>query len=71
MHHVGVDGCGAPTHALSLTRLAAAFAAVARSGSAVATAMSGRPEFVGGPERDVTIWMRAVPGLVAKEGRPA
>jgi L-asparaginase II len=68
VHHVGIDGCGAPTHALSLSRLAAAFASVAQSRSVVATAMSGRPEYVGGPRRDVTIWMRAVPGLIAKEG---
>ncbi len=68
VHHVGVDGCGAPTHAISLARLAGAFAAIARSGSVVASAMSRRPEWVGGPERDVTIWMRAVPGLIAKEG---
>ena len=31
--HVGIDGCGAPAHAVSLTGLARAFAAVAaRSG---------------------------------------
>ncbi len=68
VHHIGVDGCGAPTHALSLSAFAAAFADVARPGSVVAKAMSARPEFVGGPRRDVTIWMRAVPGLLAKEG---
>jgi L-asparaginase II len=30
--------------------------------------MTAHPEMVGGVDRDVTIWMDAVPGLVAKEG---
>jgi L-asparaginase II len=30
--------------------------------------MTTHPELVGGPTRDVTLWMRAVPTLVAKEG---
>ncbi|MGE5209842.1 MAG: asparaginase [Acidobacteriota bacterium] len=68
VHHVGVDGCGAPTHAFSLRDLAAAFARLTASGSAVARAMTTNPELVGGPTRDVTLWMRAVPTLVAKEG---
>jgi L-asparaginase II len=68
VHHVGIDGCGAPTHAFSLRELAAAFARLAASGSAVAQAMTTHPELVGGPTRDVTLWMRAVPTLVAKEG---
>ncbi len=68
IHHVGIDGCGAPTHAFSLRDLAAAFARLAAPGSAVARAMTTHPELVGGPTRDVTVWMRAVPTLVAKEG---
>ncbi len=68
VHHIGVDGCGAPTHALALRELAAAFATVARSGSVIADAMSANPEWVAGPTRDVTLWMAAVPGLIAKEG---
>ena len=28
VHHVGVDGCGAPTHALALHELAGAYAAI-------------------------------------------
>jgi L-asparaginase II len=68
VHHVGVDGCGAPTHALSLRDLAGAFAALAVPGSAIARAMTGHPGLVGGPTRDVTLWMQAVPTLVAKEG---
>ena len=71
--HVGIDGCGAPAHTLTLTGLARAFAAVAGapSGSpmaAVRVAMTTHPDMVGGTERDVTALMVAVPGLVAKDG---
>jgi L-asparaginase II len=68
VHHVGVDGCGAPTHALSLRDLAAAFGALAAPESVVGRAMSTSPVMVGGPDRDVTLWMQAIPTLVAKEG---
>jgi L-asparaginase II len=68
VHHVGVDGCGAPTHALSLRDLACAFAELAAAGSQVARAMTSHPELVGGSARDVTTWMQAVPSLIAKEG---
>jgi L-asparaginase II len=34
----------------------------------VADAMRAHPELVGGSRRDVTAFMRAVPGLVAKDG---
>ena len=68
VHHVGIDGCGAPTHALSLRDLAGAFAVLAAPGSAVARAMTTHPAMVGGPTRDVTLWMQAVPTMVAKEG---
>ncbi len=64
----GVDGCGAPNHGVVLRRLAVAVGALHRSGSAATRAMLAHPELVGGPERDVTKWMRAVPGLVAKDG---
>ncbi len=68
VHHIGTDGCGAPTHALSLRDLAAAFGRLATPGSVVARAMTAHPMLVGGPTRDVTLWMHAVPTLVAKEG---
>jgi L-asparaginase II len=71
VHHIGVDGCGAPTHAVSLSELAAAFAALATGGADAVRAMTAHPDLVGGPMRDVTLWMRAVPGLVAKEGAAA
>ena len=71
--HVGVDGCGAPAHALSLIGLARATAAIARAhpGSAeftVADAMRRHPALVGGTSRDVTLLMQAMPGLLAKDG---
>ena len=66
--HVGVDGCGAPAHAFSLAGLARAFAALAVAGGAVPEAMTAHPELVGGERRDVTALMRAVPGLIAKDG---
>jgi L-asparaginase II len=68
VHHVGIDGCGAPTHALSLRDLARAFAVLAGPESRIGRAMTSHPAMVGGPTRDVTLWMQAVPTLVAKEG---
>jgi len=67
VRHIGTDGCGAPTHVISVRGLANAFARLAQ-GSAVADAMRAHPELIGGSGRDVTAWMRAVPGLIAKEG---
>ena len=74
--HIGVDGCGAPAHAMSLVGLARAFrtVATAKPGTAahrVAQAMTLHPEMVGGPTRDVTRLMQGVPGLVAKDGAEA
>jgi L-asparaginase II len=68
VHHVGIDGCGAPTQALSLRALAVAFARLAAPGSSIARAMTTHPALVAGPTRDVTLWMEAVPTLIAKEG---
>ncbi|MFI7102018.1 asparaginase [Streptomyces sp. NPDC050161] len=70
---VGVDGCGAPLFALTLTGLARAFAAIATAPAGshearVAAAMHAHPEYVGGTGRDVTTLMQAVPGAVAKDG---
>ncbi|WP_300079070.1 asparaginase [Propioniciclava sp.] len=70
-----VDGCGAPVHAFALAGLARAFGrfACANEGAerAIARAMSAHPEFVGGEQRPDTDLMRAVPGLIAKEGAEA
>lgn len=70
---IGVDGCGAPAHALSLTGLARAFrnVALAPSSSAagqVATAIRQHPEMLGGPTRDITLLIQGVPGLMGKDG---
>jgi L-asparaginase II len=65
---IGVDGCGAPTHVMPLVDVARSLGVLTRDGSAATTAMSAEPFYVGGTDRDVTLWMEAVPGLVAKEG---
>ena len=71
--HVGVDGCGAPAHMMSLIGLARAFRNIATGaagsdGLAISTAMSGHPHLLGGPGRDVTALVEHIPGLVAKDG---
>ncbi|MFI7212589.1 asparaginase [Micromonospora maritima] len=70
---VGVDGCGAPVLAVSLTGLARAFLRLvtAEPGTVertVADAMRAYPELVGGTQADDTRLMRGVPGLLAKVG---
>ncbi|MBG6069284.1 asparaginase [Micromonospora ureilytica] len=70
---VGVDGCGAPVLAVSLTGLAGAYLRLvdAEPGSVprtVADAMRAHPEIVGGTQADDTRLMRGVPGLLAKVG---
>jgi L-asparaginase II len=71
--HIGVDGCGAPAHVMSLLGLARAFRNIATGqGGAgcveVREAMTSHPVMVGGVERDVTLLMQRVPGLMAKDG---
>ena len=66
--HIGVDGCGAPTHAVPIGGLALAISAIAAERGEVWSAMTAHPELVGGPERPVSVLMRAVPGLMAKDG---
>ena len=70
---IGVDGCGAPAHALSLAGLARAFRSVALAPSSsaagqVATAIRQHPEMLGGPTRDITLLIQGVPGLMGKDG---
>lgn len=70
---VGVDGCGAPLMAISLTGLARAFRAVvlAEPGSperAVADAMRAYPEWTSGTSRPERALMEAIPGLLLKSG---
>lgn len=71
--HVGIDGCGAPVHVMTLIGLARSLSSAVLAGTAsperqVVDAMRAHPELVGGDHRDVTAFMRAVPGLVAKDG---
>jgi L-asparaginase II len=70
---IGVDGCGAPAHALSLTGLARAFRSVALAPTSsaagqVAAAIRQHPEMLGGPTRDITLLIQGVPGLMGKDG---
>jgi L-asparaginase II len=69
----GVDGCGAPLFALSLTGLARAYSTMVRAepGSAprrVADAMRAYPEWTSGTSRPENALMEAVPGLLVKSG---
>ena len=71
--HIGVDGCGAPAHAMSLVGLARAFRSIANGssgagGAFVYAAMTGNPEMVGGRTRDVTLFMQHLPKMMAKDG---
>ena len=70
---VGIDGCGAPVFAISLTAVGHAFSRLvtAQRGTPerrVADAMRAHPDVVGGRGRDVTKLMAAIPGLLAKDG---
>jgi L-asparaginase II len=70
---VGVDGCGAPVFALSLTGLARAFAALVMAepgspGRRVADSMRAYPEWTSGTDRPERALMTAVPGLLLKSG---
>lgn len=73
VQHVGVDGCGAPVMAVSVTGLARTLSRTMTEedhspARRIGQAMVAFPEFVGGAYADVTALMRAVPGLVAKQG---
>lgn len=70
---VGVDGCGAPVLAISLTGLARAFwNAVSAPETAperrVADAMRAHPELISGTGAADARLMRAIPGLLSKSG---
>lgn len=71
--NVTVDGCGAPLFSVSLHGLARAAARIAGAapGTAerrVADALRAHPEMASGTGRDVAELMRAVPGLLVKDG---
>jgi len=69
----GVDGCGAPLFAVSLTGLARAFgslvlAAAQTAERSVADAIRANPEWTSGTTRSERALMLAVPGLLVKSG---
>ncbi|MBA2946103.1 asparaginase [Streptomyces himalayensis] len=70
---VTVDGCGAPLFAVSLQGLARAAARIVTAPpgtpeARVADAMREHAEMASGSGRDVAALMRAVPGLLTKDG---
>ncbi|MEV6942870.1 asparaginase [Streptomyces sp. NPDC051172] len=70
---VTVDGCGAPLFSISLHGLARATARITTAApgtpeARVADAMREHAEMASGTDRDVAALMRAVPGLLAKDG---
>lgn len=70
---VSVDGCGAPLFSISLHGLARAVARITSAvpgtpEARVADAMREHAEMASGSGRDVAALMRAVPGLLAKDG---
>lgn len=73
---LGMDGCGAPLLATSLTGLARAFRRIrlAPAGSAehaVAEAITGFPTYVSGTRRDEALLLQAMPGVIGKSGAEA
>jgi L-asparaginase II len=66
----GVDGCGVATFAMSLERMAQAFARFEQleAGALVAEGMREFPELIRGPSATDTRLMRALPGWIAKGG---
>lgn len=70
---VTVDGCGAPLFSVSLHGLARAASRILTAApgtpeARVADAMRAHAEMASGSGRDVAALMRAVPGLLAKDG---
>ncbi|NBE55414.1 asparaginase [Streptomyces boluensis] len=70
---VTVDGCGAPLFSVSLHGLARAASRITSAApgaheARVADAMRAHAEMASGTGRDVAALMRAVPGLLAKDG---
>jgi L-asparaginase II len=73
IEHVGVDGCGAPLFALSLTGLVRALRVLVTAPAGtperrVADAMRAHPDWTSGSRRPERALMAAVPGLLVKSG---
>jgi L-asparaginase II len=71
--HIGIDGCGAPAHVMTLAGLARSFRNIVTGAAGdearqISAAITSHPDLLGGPGRDVTELIRLVPGLVAKDG---
>ena len=69
----GIDGCGAPVYAFSLTGLARAFHTLAHADHGtnerdIADAMREHPDLVGGTKSNDSRAMRAIDGLMSKAG---
>jgi len=62
---IGVDGCGVPTIAMSLARMAELFTTIPPR---IVEAMRERPELIGGKGTDDTELIQALPGWIAKRG---
>lgn len=73
--HIGIDGCGAPAHAMSTLELAIAYGRIAAakedSAARLADAFRAFPEMVSGPDRFEAKLHHAVPGLICKIGAAA
>ncbi|MDQ3086332.1 MAG: asparaginase [Actinomycetota bacterium] len=67
---LATDGCGIPTFALSLERMAHAFSRLAglEGGARAMAAMRAHPELIRGPLAADTMLMQTQPGWVAKGG---
>lgn len=67
---VAIDGCGIPTYALPLDRMALMFSRLEQldGGAEVAAAMQAHPELIRGPRGADTLLMREVEGFTAKGG---
>lgn len=74
-----IDGCGAPLFLTTLTALAKGFAHIAITAhtnpnsheATIFNAITQNPEYLAGTDRDTTAMMRAVPGLMCKDGAEA
>jgi L-asparaginase II len=62
---MGIDGCGLPTFAMTILRMAELFSTMPEP---IADAMRSHPDLIGGAGAIDTDLMRALPGWVAKRG---
>lgn len=67
---VAIDGCGIPTFALPLERMALMFSCLETidGGARIAAAMRAHPELIRGPRAADSLLMQEVPGFTAKGG---